>query len=85
MSDRIIFTVRMPIQVFTNLDDAPDFPQEWFDALHFGLALRLCPAFGVPPQRYALIKEQAVISLADADGFDREQETSILFGLDMMR
>ena len=77
LSDKIIFTFRVPVQVFVNLNDTPDFPYEWFDALHYNLALRLCSAFTVPPQRRAEIKEMAAITLQDADGFDREQEVSI--------
>lgn len=79
LTDVIKFTGRKPVQVFVNIPDEPDFPQEWFDALHFNLALRLSPAFTVPPQRYAMIKEQAAITLQDADGFDREQDTSLYF------
>jgi len=79
MSDYIVATARMPVQDFVSMDDTPDFPQEWFDALHFGLAYRLCPAFKVRGEQYNMIKEQAAITLADADGFDREQETSIRF------
>lgn len=73
------FTYRSVVEDFVTLEDAPDFPQEWFDALHFNLALRLCPAFKVKGDQYGMIKEQAGVTLADADGFDREQETSIRF------
>jgi hypothetical protein len=75
----IKFTARTPIQDFVNIADTPDFPQEWFDALHFTLALRMCPAFKIDAKQYGMIKEQAAICIADADGFDREQGTSVRF------
>jgi len=77
MSCDIILDVRTPIQVFVNIPDEPDFPAEWFDALHYGLALRLCAPFKVPMNDYIRIKELAQITLSDADGFDREQDTSV--------
>lgn len=78
MSDRILFTGRMPIQIFRNLPDNPNFPDEWVDALHFNLALRLSPMFDVPADLYAKIKEMAIVTLKDANDFDREQ-VSVFF------
>jgi len=37
-----------PYEDFDAASDEPDFPQEWFDALKFGLADRLCAEYGVP-------------------------------------
>jgi hypothetical protein len=78
MSDRILFTARTPIQDFVNIDDTPDFPVEWIDALHFNLALRLSPLYKVPQADYAMIKENAVVTLRDANDFDREQTSVYL-------
>jgi hypothetical protein len=79
----IKFTARTPVQDFVNAADTPDFPQEWFDALHFSLAMRMAPAYKISAAQYALIKEQAGICLSDADGFDREQGTSVRFAYNM--
>ena len=77
MGAALLIDARVPIQVFTALGDSPDFPAEWFDALHYGLALRLCPAYKVPPNDYMRLKEMAAMTLDAADGFDREQGTSV--------
>jgi hypothetical protein len=82
MASKILFTARTPVQDFVNAADTPDFPQEWFDALHFNLALRMAPAYKIDQKQYVLVKEQAAICLADADGFDREQGTSVRFVYD---
>ena len=79
MSDIILMTGRIPIQVFVNLSDNPHFPEEWFDALHYSLALRLCAAYKVPPAQEAAIKQMAIVTLQDARDFDREQEVSLFF------
>jgi hypothetical protein len=78
MSDRVLFTARTPIQDFASLDDTPDFPVEWIDALHFNLALRLSPLYKVPQAEYMMIKEQAIVTLNDANDFDREQTSVYL-------
>lgn len=79
----IKMTVRTPVQDFQNLDDYPDFPIEWADALHYNLAMRLIPAYNVPAKISADVKELAVITLRDADDFDREQGVSVQFAPDM--
>jgi hypothetical protein len=72
-------TVRTPVQDFVNTTDNPHFPVEWADALHYNLAARLAPVFGVPASIAASVKELAVITLRDADDFDREQGVSVQF------
>jgi len=79
LSNRIVFTAKTPVQTFENIPDNPDFPAEWFDALHFSLALRLAPAYKVGMGEYGRLKEMAQITLQDADGFDREQDVSMFF------
>jgi hypothetical protein len=77
------FTARTPIQNFVNAADTPDLPDEWFDAIHFNLALRMAPAFKIDAKQYQMIKDQAGITLLDANGFDREQGVSIQFAPDV--
>lgn len=72
----IKMTLRTPVMIFVNMDDTADFPIEWGDALHYGLAMRLIPVYNVPPQIANEVKQMAAIALADADGFDREQNVS---------
>jgi hypothetical protein len=81
VSDRIVMTVRTPVQDFVNTDDTPDFPIEWADALHYSLAMRLISVYDVPAKIAADVKQLAAITLQDADNFDREQNVSIQFGV----
>jgi hypothetical protein len=37
-----------PIQDFNNPLDTPDYPAEWFDALCWGLAMRIAPMYNAP-------------------------------------
>src|SRR5512135_312230 len=62
ISDRILFTARIPIQCFQTIPSDPDFPDEWIDALHFNLALRVSPMFDVSPDLYGKLKEMAVVT-----------------------
>lgn len=80
-SDRIVMTVRTPVQDFVNTDDTPDFPIEWADALHYSLALRLVPAYDVSQKIAQDVAQLAAITLRDANDFDREQDVSIQFGV----
>ena len=82
LSTRIVFTGRIPIQDFVYTDNTPDFPQEWFDALHFNLAWRMAPAYKIDAKQYGMLKEQAGVTLADANDFDREQGTTLRFAVD---
>lgn len=73
------FTWMRPIQDFLSSANNPDLPQEWLDPLVWNLALRMAPEYDCPAARYAMIKEQAEMTLQNVAGFDREPE-SYLFG-----
>jgi hypothetical protein len=77
MSCVLIVDCRIPIQDFVNIDDAPDFPIEWADALHYSLALRLLSVYDVPPKIAQYVTQMASVTMQDADGFDREQNVSV--------
>lgn len=83
LTKTIKMTVRTPIQDFVNINDNPDFPVEWIDALHYGLAMRLIPIYDVPDKIAAKVERLFAIALQDADGFDREQNVSVFFAPDM--
>ena len=62
--------------------DAQDFPQEWYDALSYGLAVRLAPEYGLPIEdRKALLQEYMMIK-NEALSFGTE-EGSYYFQADM--
>lgn len=79
VSSCVKFTWWRPVQDFVIAGNTPDLPQEWLDALVWNLAYKMAPEYDCPPQRYAMIKEQAASSLDLVMGWDREPE-SYLFG-----
>lgn len=69
-----------PYEDFDVSTDNPDFPQEWYDAVTYGLACRLAPEYGLPiPDRKTLWQEMTIIK-QDALNFGLE-EGSIYFGV----
>ena len=74
------FVYQAPFADFDAATDVPDFQQEWFDAITYGLASRLAPEYGVPSSdRKALWQEMSVIK-QEALNFGLE-EGSIYFGV----
>lgn len=77
----ITIIYQRPFEDFDASTDTPDFPQEWYDALAFGLAVRLAPEYGLPvDQRQALRAEakeikEAVLGMGTEEG-------SIYFGIE---
>ena len=70
-----------PFDDFDKATDTPDFPQEWYDAVTYGLATRLAPEYGLPiPDRKTLWQEMSIIK-QDALNFGLE-EGSIYFQVD---
>lgn len=70
-----------PFDDFDLATDTPDFPQEWYDAVTYGLATRLAPEYGLPiPDRKTLWQEMSIIK-QDALNFGLE-EGSIYFQVD---
>jgi len=45
---QVVIVYQRPFEDFDSVNDEPDFPQEWFDALKFGLADRIATEYGVP-------------------------------------
>jgi len=66
---------------FDVVGDEPDFPQEWYEALKYGLADRLAGEYGMDAQSRMLIRSDAKEMLAEALAFDQE-EGSIYFQAD---
>lgn len=80
-SNTINIVYQRPFEDFDASADTPDFPQEWYDAVTYGLACRLAPEYGVPiPDRKTLWQEMTVIK-QDALNFGLE-EGSLFFSRD---
>ncbi len=50
---------RKPFEDFDSPTDEPDFPYEWFEALKFGLAMRLAPEYGMKFIEFAPLAEES--------------------------
>lgn len=76
VKDRLLFDGAFPLEDFDAAANNPDFPQEWLDAIVYGLADRLAPSYGVPlPERQDL-RMQAREFLEDVLNWDVEPEST---------
>jgi len=77
----IHYVCQIPFEDFNSATDEPDFPQEWYDAITYGLATRLAPEYGVPiADRKTLWQEMSIIK-QEALNFGLE-EGSLYFQVD---
>jgi hypothetical protein len=54
----VTLVYQRPYQYFTGASETMDFPEEWYNALIYHLAVRLAPEWGVPlPDRQMLLQE----------------------------
>lgn len=79
---RLIMTARMPIEDFDTISNEPDFPQEWFLALSYNLAVLAGPKFvdELPP----LVIQNALTYKEAVSNFD-EEHNSVYFGVRRFR
>jgi len=74
---KLIFTAQRPIEDFDAVANEPDFPQEWFETLVYGLAARLAPKFF--PQDVNMqqrLMQVASMKLNECLSFDKETASS---------
>lgn len=80
-ANTIHYVCQIPFEDFNSATDEPDFPQEWYDAITYGLATRLAPEYGVPiADRKTLWQEMSIIK-QEALNFGLE-EGSLYFQVD---
>ena len=81
-SQNVIYIVaQVPYQDFDSASDTPDFPQEWFEAIKYGLAVRLAGEYNIDIEtRKTLVAEAAAIK-QEALSFGTE-ENSLYFQRD---
>lgn len=70
-----------PFEDFDVSTDTPDFPQEWYDAITYGLATRLAPEYGLDATSRKLLWQEMTIVKQDALNFGLE-EGSLYFQRD---
>lgn len=78
VSDIITFWYHRPFEDFDATGDEPDFPQEWYLALGYGLADLLCDSYGVPAELRNKISSRAAYEKDRALTFDDEQASVFL-------
>lgn len=81
-ANTIVIYYQRPFEDFDVALDTPDFPQEWYDAITYGLATRLAPEYGLDmASRKTLWQEMSIIK-QEALNFGLE-EGSLRFGVEM--
>lgn len=71
----IFINYQRPFNDFTATTDTLDFPQEWNEAIKYGLAVRLAPIYGVPMMEYDRLKAMAKEIKDEVLGFDTEWQS----------
>lgn len=72
VQETLRFTFTRTIEDFDNINDDPDFPQEWLQALVYNLADEMIPDYGIKGDRAVKIPEKAASWLQKALGYDVE-------------
>jgi len=70
---QIKFTYQRPFEDFDSSTDNPDFPQEWFDALKYGLASRLAGEYGISMDDRRQLMQEAILIKNEALSFGTEE------------
>ncbi len=76
-----IANIKKPFDDMDSATDTLEFPQEWYEAIVYGLAERLAPMIGYPLQDRQMLKMEAREYLDLALSFDHEQ-TDVTFVID---
>lgn len=63
----LIYTTRDEVGDISAGDDVVDFPAEWYEAIHYGLAWRLSSAFEVDKPSLQVLAEEARMAALGAD------------------
>lgn len=72
VNDTFHFSGQRQIQDFDASTDTADFPQEWYEAIIYGLAYRLSFDYGLSAQKKSEIKQMADDALISVLEFDNE-------------
>ena len=77
LSDQLRFTYQRPISDLNAAGDVPEYPQEWYRALVYGLAYDLTMDYGVVGEQSQKLQLEAKQSFNDLEGFDTDVATYI--------
>ncbi len=76
-TDTLEFVALRTLEDFDSASDNPDFPQEYYRALSWGLAAELSSMYGKSLSERGYFDEKAERILREVEGLDREQEVSM--------
>lgn len=68
---RIVY--QRPFEDFDASIDTPDFPQEWYEAIKYGLATRLAGEYGIPLEDRKQLLQEYILIKNDALSFGTEE------------
>ena len=80
-NNKLVISYQCPFEDFDASTDNIDFPQEWYDAVIYGLATRLAPEYGVPVEQRQILNKEAK-EIKDAALSFGTEEGSLYFGVD---
>lgn len=80
-NNTITIVYQRPFEDFDASVDTPDFPQEWYDAITYGLAARLAGEYQISSEVRKMLLQEAAIIKQDALSFGLE-EASLYFQRD---
>lgn len=75
--DYLILQCQRTLSDFDSLSNTPDYPQEWYMPLTYGLAVNLAPKYGMPAMDYQRLQVLFNAMYETAKAWDVEQETSV--------
>lgn len=78
VTDTLYLEFQKAIEDFSSSSDDFDLPQEWGETLKYNLAWRIAPEYGVPRERYSMIKELAAYTFDRLNGWDQEDRSIYL-------
>lgn len=70
---RMIIVYQRPFEDFDSSTDTPDFPQEWFDTIKYGLAARLSGEYGLTIEDRRQLQQEYIMIKNDASSFGTEE------------
>ena len=77
----IYIVAQVPYQDFDSATDTPDFPQEWYEAIKYGLAVRLAGEYNIDIETRRVLVAEATAIKNEALSFGTE-ENSLYFQRD---
>ncbi len=80
VTDVLVLRVQRTLSDFDSSTDNPDFPQEWYLALSYNLAVNLAPKYGIDGNDFQRLFVMADSFLDIASSYDRD--VSVILGAD---